>query len=190
MDEGKILAALNVGTAKDAIENKSGSLLGQLLVGLTQEVVEELQIAMANRNINTASMGLSQSTKPTEVTLSGSEVSVGISMEFYWKFINFGVNGTEINRGAPQWGSQPNEGQSFKQAIGQWIPQRGIALPEQFQTYDQFQYAIMTNLRKHGIKPRPFFDDVINPGLVKILQTPIEKVLGRAIQLTIAAPFK
>jgi hypothetical protein len=188
--EAQILASLNLGTSKDVLNNKSSSPLGALLTELTTDVVEQLKEALVARDVNTTSLGLSQSIQPSKVNVEGSEVNVQISMEYYWKFVNYGVNGTERSHGAPAWGPQPQGAKSFKQAILEWIPKRGVSLPSQFSTYDQFAYAIMTNVRKYGKEPRPFFEDVVNPALTQALRGPIETLLGRAIELRIVAPWQ
>jgi hypothetical protein len=190
VNEANILAGLNLGTSREILSNKSSSPLGQLLTELATDVVEQLKDALVARDVNTTSLGLSQSIQPSQVNVEGSEVNVTISMEYYWKFVNYGVNGTERNNGAPAWGAVPSSGVSFKQAILDWIPKRGVSLPSQFNTYDQFAYAIMTNVRKYGQEPRPFFEDVVNPALTQALRGPIENVLGRAIELNIVAPWQ
>jgi len=187
--EDEIIRKLNLGSSRAIIENKPQSELGVLLINLTEEVISQLQKALVDRNINTTSQGLSQSLAPTKVEVSGDEISVGITAEFYWKFINFGVNGTEINRGAPNWGPSPLGEQSFSQAIREWIPQRGLQLPPEFNSFESFSFAIMTNIRKKGKAARPFFSDVINDTLVATLEEPITKVFGKALEIRIVEPW-
>jgi hypothetical protein len=189
-NESEILAQLNLGSAQAILDNSNASPLGQLLVSLADDVIKDLKAALKARDINTSSLGLSQSIVPSNVNVNGSEVSVNISMDFYWKYVNYGVNGTEVNHGAPTHGKAPAATKSFKDSILEWIPKRGVTLPQQFQTYDQFAYAIMTNVRKKGQAPRPFFDDVINDVLTQRLKEPIEKVMGRAIELKIVKPWQ
>jgi len=188
--ESEILQALDLGASKAILNNEPNSPLGELLVSLTQDIVEELKASMVKHKINTSSRGLSQSTRPTPVTIVGNSVSVGISMAFYWKFVNFGVNGTETSVGAPNWGPTPQGSKSFFESIQDWIPQRGLSLPPQFSDFDQFTHAIMTNVRKHGQRGRPFFSDVINETLVQKLEEPISRVIGRAIKVNIVAPWQ
>jgi hypothetical protein len=189
-DEAEILRALNAGSSKQVLENKGNSPLSRLLVSMSEDVVERLQQALVDRGINTSSQGLSQSLAVTEIKFEGESLTVGISGEFYWKYINYGVNGTEIHRGAPNWGPAPTGSQSFKQAIGEWIPQRGLQLPPSFSSFESFTYAIMTNIRKFGKEARPFFEDVVNERLVDELRGPVEAVLGRAIEISIVAPWQ
>lgn len=189
MSESSILNSLNLGNSKDILENKPDSPLGVLLTELTEDVIKQLQQRLVDRDIN-ASLGLSQSIIPTDVTLEGNSVSVGISMDFYWKYINYGVNGTDVNRGAPNWGSGPRQTKSFKDAVKEWIPHRGLTLPEGFRDYDSFAWAIMVNKIKKGQEARPFFTDVINENLVQVLKKPIENVLGRAVEISIVEPWQ
>lgn len=189
-NEAEILNALNLGSSKAVLENKGNSPLSELLVSMSEDVIAQLKGALVARNINTSSQGLSQSLHVSEIKIAGSEVKVGISAEFYWKFVNYGVNGTDIHRGAPDWGSVPAGDKSFSQAIREWIPQRGLQLPPDFSSFESFTYAIMTNIRKRGKEARPFFEDVVNDKLVETLREPIEKVIGRSIEISIASPWQ
>lgn len=190
VNEAAILQALTAGTSRAVLENRGNSPLAELLVDLCEDVVEQLKAALKERNINTSSLGLSQSLHVSDISISGNELSVGISAAFYWKYVNYGVNGTEINHGAPEWGPPPPSELSFKDAILQWIPQRGVQLPPEFSSFDSFAYAIMTNVRKHGKEARPFFEDVVNATLIETMREPIQKIIGRAIQISIVSPFK
>ena len=189
VNEADILNGLNVGNAKTVLDNSNNSPLGNLLVKLNQAIIDDLQQSIQARDIN-ASRNLSQGITPSDVIINGNEVEVNISMDFYWKYINYGVNGTEQNNNAPSWGASPSQTLSFHDSILAWKSDRGITLPEGFADYDAFAWAIQTNIKKYGKKPRPFYDDVINEKLVKVLEAPIRKLLGESIKLTIVAPWQ
>ena len=104
MTEGEILQSLNAGNVKSILNNKPNSPLSLLLQELTQGVIDDLRKAISTRGID-ASRNLSQGIKPTKTIYNGKAVSVGIEMDFYWKFVNYGVNGTEVSHGSPNWGS-------------------------------------------------------------------------------------
>lgn len=190
LNEAEILRRLNLGTSKEVLENRGNSPLSELLTSLSEEIVDRLRQALVDRDINTSSQGLSQSIGISEIKIDGDQVNVAISAEFYWKYVNYGVNGTEINHGAPAWGPAPSGEQSFSQAIREWIPQRGLQLPPEFSSFEQFTYAIMTNIRKFGKEARPFFQDVVNERLVEELREPITNVIGRAIEISIVSPWQ
>lgn len=188
--EADILNKLNLGASKAILNNEPQSALGQLLISISEDVIAQLQEKLREYNVNTSSGALSQSLHATEVQIQGDTVSVSISGEFYWKYINYGVNGTEVSHGAPDHGSAPPGEMSFSESIAQWIPKRGLQLPEQFSNFESFTYAIMTNIRKHGKQARPFFSDVVNKSLVAQIKDPITKVMGKAIKIKIVEPWQ
>ena len=189
ISEADILGGLTVGNAKSVIEGKKNSPLGNLLIELNQAIIDDLQQSIQARDID-ASRNLSQGITPSDVIINGNEIEVNISMDFYWKYINYGVNGTEQNNNAPSWGASPSQTLSFHDSILAWKSDRGITLPEGFKDYDSFAWAIQTNIKKYGKKARPFYDDVINEKLVAVLEAPIKKLLGESIKLTIVASWQ
>ena len=189
ISEADILGGLTVGNAKSVVEGKKNSPLGNLLIELNQAIIDDLQQSIQARDIN-ASRNLSQGITPSDVIINGNEIEVNISMDFYWKYINYGVNGTEQNNNAPSWGASPSQTLSFHDSILAWKSDRGITLPEGFKDYDSFAWAIQTNIKKYGKKARPFYDDVINEKLVAVLEAPIKKLLGESIKLTIVASWQ
>ncbi len=184
------ISNITFGKSKDVLSGKPSSPLGDLLTKITEDTIKRLQDRMEARDVNTSSLGLSQSVVPTEVEIKDGAIEVGINMAHYWKYVNYGVNGSEISWGAPNWGTSnvPQE-QSFHQAILEWIPQRGISLPESFESYESFAYAIMKNKIKTGQEPKPFYDDVINEKLEKQMRKPIEELIGKSIEINITANF-
>lgn len=182
-DEGSILNSLNLGRSKDVLKGDGSNPLGELLTVLMQDVIDQLRTSVDKYDIS-ASGNLKQSLKPTKVEVNGDEVSIGVEADFYWKYINYGVNGTNVNHGAPSWGSAPSS-KSFEASIDEWIRNRGITLPSSFSSYESFNYVIRRSIKEKGKKPRPFFSDVINQELTKELKAPIEKLLGRAITIVI-----
>ena len=190
--ESEILNSLNLGTSRESLSNDPKSPLSQLLSLQVQNVVDDLRASLDTHNAD-ASGNLEQSIVPTSVKLEGSELSVSIQAPFYWKFVNFGVNGTLINRGAPNWGKQEGEDsswQAFEKEISDWIVNRDIQKPAQFDTYKSFNYVIRKNKREKGQIARPFFSDVVNEALIQELQIPITKLMKRAITIKIIEPWQ
>lgn len=188
--EAEALRGLNLGTSSAILNNEQGNPLEKLLKDLMQGVIDELGKSMDKYDVN-ASRRLRQSFKVANPIVSGQGISVGITVgekEYYWKFINKGVNGTEVNNGAPNWGSYTGAKLDYKTSILNWIRDRGITTDGD---YDSLAWAIMTKIKQEGKKPRPFFDDVINdPKLIELLRRPIEKLIGRAIEVNISEPWR
>jgi hypothetical protein len=188
-NESDILAKLNLGSAKSVLEGNPSSPLSELLRELAQDVTNQLTASLDSHGVG-ASLNLRQSIKPhKQVTIDGSTVSVGIDADFYWKFVDKGVNGTEVNHGSPSWGTQPAQSTSFHDAILAWIPTTGMTTRDN-QTYDSMAWAIQSSIIKKGKKARPFFTDVVNDTLVEQLREPISKLLGRSITIKIVEPWQ
>jgi len=104
---------ITVGNAKAILDGTVGTPLDELLRSLVQDVTNDLVESLDKYDIS-ASSNLRQSIVPeTNVTKDGSVVSIGIKADFYWKFVNYGVNGTEVNHGSPSWGKQQPSEKSF-----------------------------------------------------------------------------
>lgn len=178
------LNRLNVGTSKDVLKNSVSSPIVDVLQLILQDVSDRLRESIDKQGIS-ASNNLKQSIQVTGVEDNGTALSIGISAAFYGKYMNYGVNGTQQNWGAPAWGAAPKTDKTFKQSIDEWIRDRGIQLPESFKTYDSFAWAIIRNKIKFGQQPKPFVDQVINAKLVEEIREPIEAIFGRALEIQI-----
>lgn len=188
--EAQILKSLNLGSSKKALSNDPKSPLAQLLELFTNDIVDDLRTSLDKHDAD-ASGNLKQSIVPTKTKVKGSEVSIEIEAPFYWKFVNFGVNGSLINRGAPNWGKQSSGGwQEFEREIGEWIRNRGITLSEQFTSYKSLNYVIRKSIKEKGKAPRPFFSDVVNDTLIRELEEPISELMKRAITIKIVEPWQ
>jgi hypothetical protein len=185
--QSEALAKINVGTSRATLKAEKSSPMDFLLIGIMQEVVDRLGVSLDKYNIS-ASNRLKQSIATVEVSADGNELTVGVEASAYWKFINFGVNGSVVNHGAPTWGQQPSSGQTFKAAISGWVRDRGIQKPEKFKTYDDFVFAIMRNIKLKGKKPRPFVTDVINDKLKAELSKAISEIYKKAIVINVLQP--
>jgi len=195
--EVDILNALNLGTSKAVVEGQPNSPLGQLLTTLANDVTKQLTDSMDSYNIR-ASNNLRQSILPTKVEVNGDVVTVGISAPFYWKYVNYGVNGFAVNHGAPNWGSTGATREDFKKSIGAWRMNVGINLNSftndsgkpMFSSYDKLDDGLMYMVAKNGQKPRPFYTDVVNDKLVNYLRKPIEKLFKKAMTVVIVDPWQ
>jgi len=133
--------------------------------------------------IDNASGNLQQSIVPTKI----SPELIDVTAPFYWKYINYGVNGTEVNRGAPTHGPAPSTGVSFHDAIKKWIYDKGISIPEGM-THDGLAYAIQGKLKTEGQKATHFFDKVINDEKKDYMKESISNLIGESIKLVIKKP--
>lgn len=186
-----IVNSMNLGTAKQTLSGEVSSPLHDLLIGLHQEIIDRLTESHDKYGLS-ASNRLKQSMVTVDQSEPGTiRVAVSPGDAFYWKYINFGVNGTSRSWGAPTWGPAPagTTKKTFKESITEWVRDRGIK-PKDGETYDQMIFGIMRGIKKNGIQPRPFVTDVINKELRDFLTRSISQVLRRAIVIEIQAPTK
>jgi len=179
------ISKLNIGTAKQTISAAVGSPLNALILGIHQEVIDRLLVSIVKHDA-VASNRLKQSIVSADVSIPG-KVILEMSAEFYWKYVNFGVNGTAVSHGSPTWGPAPAGAVSFKENILKWIQDRGITA-NPGQTYDQMAFVIMRWIRLNGLKPRPFFTDVVNKQLTQYINKTISLVYKKALIIEIKTP--
>tara|TARA_R110002012_G_scaffold5793_3_gene26872 strand:+ start:166 stop:744 length:579 start_codon:yes stop_codon:yes gene_type:complete len=192
MTDFSFLNNIGIDKAEQTLKGDSKSPLSQLLTAQANEIVEDLRSSLDKHNAD-ASGNLKQSIQPSKVSVKGSEVSIKIEAPYYWKFVQYGVNGTLINRGAPSWGKQSgvdSSWQAFEKSIAGWIQDRGITKPQQFSDYKSFNYVIRKNKREKGQIARPFYTDVVNAALEKELAEPISALMKRAITVKIVDPWQ
>jgi hypothetical protein len=193
--EAAILNSLDLGKAKQMIDAPADSPLGVLLSLLCQNVLDEIIQNAFKYDIN-ASSTLMQSFQVSEAFLEDGGVTVQLTLpedKAYWKYIDQGVNGTLVNRGAPNWGRSPLGTKSFSQSIDSWMFHRGIqpdGRPNGAQTTEQLNYLIRRHIVEQGKEKRPFVSDVLNENIVSLFREPIERLLGRAIEINIVAPWR
>jgi hypothetical protein len=95
-NEGSLISALTIGTSREVLTASPQSPLSKLLQELTQDVIDQLTKRIEHYDIE-GTNNLKQSIKPTKVQNKGGQIDIGITADFYWKFVNYGVNGTEVN---------------------------------------------------------------------------------------------
>lgn len=180
-----VVNRLNLGTSKSTIAGAKGSPLNILITGIHQEIIDRLRKKIVQYDAS-ASNRLKQSIISMDHSVPG-KIVLEMSAEFYWKYVNYGVNGTDVGHGAPTWGKAPASGTTFHEAILGWIKDRGIqAHPGQ--TYEQMAFVIMRAIKRDGMKPRPFFTDVVNKELSAYISKSISTVLKKAITIEIKDP--
>lgn len=182
-----IIRGMNLGVSKQTIAADKNSPLHTLLIGVHQEINDRITGSIDKHNI-VASNRLKQSVKSVDQSEKGI-LNVSMSMNFYWKYMQYGVNGTTQNWGAPTWGQAPAGTEDFKTAILGWIRDKGLqARPGQ--TYDQMAFVIMRHIREKGIKGRPFYTDVVNDDLKAFLTKSVSDVYRQALIVEISDPWQ
>lgn len=182
MTEGDIIAGLDFGRSKDILENKSKNPMTDLLLKITNELIEDWRKELI-KNDSYATGDLAQSLRPATIKPDSIETAGAP----HWKYINYGVNGTKVNRGAPTHGKAPKGNLSFYDAIYKWIGDKGI-VPNEGMTREQLAGAIVNSIRMKGIEATHFFDKVLTEQRVDEMSKRVSDLVGAAIKTVIKKP--
>lgn len=154
----------------------------ELLLRITNELIEDWRKQLINDK-SYATGDLTQSFQPVKL----SESQIATTASNHWKYINYGVNGTMVNRGAPTHGPAPRGNLSFYEAIKKWIYDKGIVPPEGY-TREQFAGMIVNSVRMKGIEATHFFDKVLTEQRVDEMSQRVSDLVGAAIRVVIKKP--
>jgi len=115
-----------------------------------QALVEEIKKKGNTMDVR-ASNNLLTSIIPKKIIASQDNISADITADEYWKFLNYGVNGTLFS-GAPNWKSLGVVAQPFNElvaSIQQWMPFRNVQ-PRGDDSFEETATAIAFATIKNG----------------------------------------
>jgi len=179
--EADLVNSIDFARSEQILANKSDNPLTELLLRLTNDIIKDLRLQLDKSR---ATGNLQGSIVPMPKTYNLIEVTA----PFYWKYINYGVNGIQINRGAPYHGKAPKTNLSFYDSIFKWIGDKGIVPKEAGVTREQLAGMIVNSVRMKGIEATHFYDKVVTQERKKEMATSISNLVGQAIKLSIKKP--
>lgn len=182
MSDADIINSLNFGRSEDILKNTSDNPMTELLLRITNELIEDWRKQLINDK-SYATGDLAQSLRPATIKPDLIETAGAP----HWKYINYGVNGTMVNRGAPTHGKAPKGNLSFYDAIKKWIYDKGI-VPEEGMTREQLAGAMVNSIRMKGIEATHFFDKVLTEQRVDEMSQRVSDLVGAAIRVVIKKP--
>lgn len=183
MSDADIINSLNFGRSEDILKNTSDNPMTELLLKLTNELIADWRKQLISDK-SYATGDLAQSLRPVNIKPDSIETT-GAS---HWKYINYGVNGIKVNRGAPTHGRAPKGDLSFYEAIYKWIGDKGIVPKEDGITREQLAGMIVNSVRMKGIEATHFFDKVLTEQRVDDMSQRVSDLVGAAIKIVIKKP--
>ena len=130
-----------------------------------------------------ATLNLLQSVDFAELPMDQKVAQVAMEMASYWKFMEYGVNGVKVNRGAPFSFRYITPSQRHVAAIRKWAVDRTLGIP--VDEIDQWAYNTARSIKRRGIKGRPFLNPVLTDAKMDELVNSIAEVVGKDIALSI-----
>ena len=182
MNDADIINSLDFGRSEDILKNTSDNPMTELLLRITNELIEDWRKQLISDK-SYATGDLAQSLRPATIKPDLIETAGAP----HWKYINYGVNGAMVNRGAPTHGKAPKGNLSFYQAIKKWIYDKGI-VPEEGMTREQLAGAMVNSIRMKGIEATHFFDKVLTEQRVDEMSKRVSDLVGEAIKIVIKKP--
>ena len=154
-----------LGKAKDRLKNIADTPVGEVLYQFANDSIQKM------RAIAPTSSGKLKTSLIWQPVNEEGKQGIDFIADDYWDYVNSGVDGISQSAGAlpNKYGttysfSQPAKtssvGMSFKQSISTWIIERGIKAEDN--DYDGLAFVIMQSIKRKGIKPRPFVNNVLN----------------------------
>lgn len=182
MSDADIINSLDFGRSEDILKNTSDNPMTELLLRITNELIEDWRKQLINDK-SYATGDLAQSLRPATIKPNSIETAGAP----HWKYVNYGVNGVMVNRGAPTHGKAPKGNLSFYQAIKKWLYDKGIQPPEGY-TIEQYAGMIKNSVRMKGIEATHFFDKVLTEQRVDEMSQRVSDLVGAAIRTVIKKP--
>lgn len=185
----EILSQLqNIGSNVTNIHRTNGGEVYNAIVRWTRDTIELLREEVYNVGAK-ATLNLMQSIKPVEYPPDGDKVKIEITADYYWKFVNYGVDGVDFKRGYPYSFRFIRPSKRHVEAIKKWIVDVAATnndvrpnLTAEANTR-AFAYRIATSTKKRGITARPFVQNVLTDDRIKELVVDIAKSTGKEIIL-------
>ena len=151
---------------KDILSKKIG--IDQLplndgLKGVLEDYINQINDAMRvkiNEQSHAPVSSLANSIKTEKIKDEGATISITTTASDYWKFFDKGVDGLEGKWGAPYSFKFAKPSRSHAEAIREWIPTTGFFKSPQ--SYESISFAVATNVKKRGLKPKPFVAPILD----------------------------
>ena len=129
-----------------------------------------------------ATLNLRQSVGFAELPVEQKVAQVAMEMASYWKFVEYGVNGVQTNRGAPFSFRSIIPSQQDIADIRKWTIDKGLGIPAD--EIDAAAYNIARAIKRRGIKGRPFLNPVLSDAKLDELVSSIAEVVGKEISIS------
>jgi hypothetical protein len=172
------------GIGQDVTDSISISASKDVNLAMVRWMSEVIELTKANieRTDAKATLNLLQSVDFADLPVEAKVAQVAMEMATYWKFVEYGVNGVQTNRGAPFSFRSITPSPRHVAAIRKWAVDRSLGIPAD--EIDAAAYNIARAIKRRGIKPRPFLNPVLTDAKLDELVSSIAQVAGKEISLS------
>lgn len=169
-----------------AIEQTFSDAVAEILVEWTQELIDDMRRDLESQTTSKRRQ-LAQSIVP-KYFVNAAGTGVAVELMDYYDYVDKGVRGVQSGPSSPYSYKNIRPSKAHVDAIADWITQSAINFTGRGkgnwqQARQSMAYAIATNIKKRGLKAKPFFDSNITDARVNKLVTMIQEKLGLVIEL-------
>lgn len=168
-----------IGNIKESFKRTTDNKLHELMLFISKKITDELKLELA-KTTNKESI-LSQSIEPLIVE-EGNNISVHITANDYWKFVEEGVNGWEGNVGSPYTFKEQFPSFKMQKSIQTWMGRNGISDVDEL---EQAALGTAIVVKRWGLKPKHFIRNVLDESFIKEIEKMVSDEMGNIVYLSI-----
>jgi hypothetical protein len=142
------------------------SVYEKFILNVGNKVTADLREYIQNNAMNTGALAQSVVYFPT------GALSFEIQADDYYKFVDEGVNGIAVNHASQYSFQYPGVSYNMAKAIQEW---KGMDMSH--------AYAIATNIKQRGLRPKHITDNVINDKVLEMIANDLTEITGLTFEI-------
>ena len=142
------------------------SVYEKFILNVGNKVTADLREYIQNNAMNTGALAQSVVYFPT------GALSFEIQADDYYKFVDEGVNGIAVNHASQYSFQYPGVSYNMAKAIQEW---KGMDMSH--------AYAIATNIKQRGLRPKNITDNVINDDVLEMIANDLTEITGLTFEI-------
>ena len=142
------------------------SVYEKFILNVGNKVTADLREYIQNNAMNTGALAQSVVYFPT------GALSFEIQADDYYKFVDEGVNGIAVNHASQFSFQYPGVSYNMAKAIQEW---KGMDMSH--------AYAIATNIKQRGLRPKHITDNVINDKVLEMIANDLTEITGLTFEI-------
>jgi len=175
----------SIGKVKEDLKPIPNTPLHNYLVTVATQIISQLKQSYIDSGGGTNDILLQSigQAPPNIIETDGDRVKITVSANEYWKYVNDGVNGLRKNVGSPYSFRTPFPNRAMAKSLQRGMSLKGIALPATFKSFESYSYAAAVKLKRDGIEPNHFVDNVLTPEFLQLIEKELAEELGKIVTL-------
>jgi len=142
------------------------SVYEKFILTVGNKVTADLREYILSNASNTGALAQSVVYFPT------GTLSFDIQADFYYKFVDEGVNGLKVNHASQYSFKYPGVSYNMAKSIQEW---KGLEMSHAF--------AVASNIKQRGLKPKNITENVINDKVLEMISNDLAEITGLTFEI-------